>query len=174
MATNREWSIAYARQAKADFSMFQTLMSVASLEPTVEVEECHKLQFLQMACEKLVKAHLCGQDNNPSDLQTSHAFVARTLPIVLRETAETMGLTGRHAKELMLQTRHLAREIELLAPAVKRGGLRPDNCEYPWEDELGELHVPLDWSFPTSNLLAVAVGRTFLKLIRVAIDSLIA
>ena len=172
MATNLEWSIAYARQASADFSMFQTFMSLAKLDPPVEGEECHKLLFLQMACEKLGKAHLCGQGVNPTALQTSHAFVARTLPIVLRDTAETMRLTGRYAKEVLRQSRQLAREIELLAPAVRRGGLRPDNCEYPWEDGNGVLHVPLDWSFPTSNLLEAASGRTLLKLIRVAIDSL--
>ncbi|MGP0063486.1 MAG: hypothetical protein ACLQGP_07810 [Isosphaeraceae bacterium] len=44
----------------------------------------------------------------------------------------------------MNHAHYLAREIEVLAPAVKRGGQRPDNCEYPWEDDAGTLHVPLD------------------------------
>jgi len=58
----------------------------------------------------------------------------------------------------------------MLAPAVKRGGQRPDNCEYPWEDAGGELHVPLDWSFAPANLLVAPAGRTFLKLVRESID----
>jgi len=69
-------------------------------------------------------------------------------------------------------SKHLAREIELLAPAVKRGGLRPDNCEYPW-DEGGTLRVPIDWRFSSSALLTSPAGRTFLKLIQHAIDQLV-
>ena len=67
----------------------------------------------------------------------------------------------------------IAREIELLAPSVDGGGTRPDNCEYPWEDGNGELHVPLDWSFAPSQLLNTPSGHTFLKLIRIAITNLL-
>jgi hypothetical protein len=56
-------------------------------------------------------------------------------------------------------SKHLAREIELLSPAVTDDGQRPDNCEYPWEDAGAQLHVPLDWTFAPSGLLtAPAVG----------------
>ncbi len=48
MATVLEWSIGYARQADADFKTFEAMQAM-------EVPACHKLQFLQMACEKLVK-----------------------------------------------------------------------------------------------------------------------
>ena len=47
MATAAEWAVAYARQADADFKMYQTLERL----PTAE--QCQRLQFLQMACEKL-------------------------------------------------------------------------------------------------------------------------
>jgi hypothetical protein len=44
-------------------------------------------------------------------------------------------LTGKsqHMRGMMPRIRQLAREIELLSPAVKRDGQREDNCEYPWE-----------------------------------------
>ena len=42
-------------------------------------------------------------------------------------------------------------------------------CEYPWEDERGQLHVPLDWTFTPSHLLTAGAGRTFLKLVHEAI-----
>jgi hypothetical protein len=61
----------------------------------------------------------------------------------------------------------------VLAPAVKRGGVRPDNCEYPWEDDAGLLHVPLDWSFYPAQLIIIPAGRTFLKLVRCAIERLL-
>ena len=138
MATNAEWSVGYARQADADFELFLALSSLDA------VETCHKLQFLQMTCEKLVKAHLCGEGVDPATLQASHAYVANTLPVVLRQAAVALNFKGKHARWVLLHARHLAQEIEVLAPAVKRGGLRPDNCEYPWEDDTGNLHVPLD------------------------------
>ncbi|MHB1426357.1 MAG: hypothetical protein ACYC3I_24605 [Gemmataceae bacterium] len=166
MATSAEWATAYARQADADFTTFQALQLLT-------VPQCHKLQFLQMACEKLVKAHLCGEGTDPGSLQQSHAYIAATLPVVLRQQALFVNFGGSKAKTTLKQAAHLAGEIELLAPAVKRGGRRPDNCEYPWEDNAGILHTPLDWSFPLSQLIILPGGRTILKLIRGAIHRLV-
>lgn len=81
MATGDEWAAAYARQADADFQTFQKLQDLP-------VPDCHRLLFLQMACEKLVKAHLCGPvGTDPVAVQTSHAYIAGTLPVVLRQQA---------------------------------------------------------------------------------------
>jgi hypothetical protein len=158
MATSAEWATAYARQADADFATFEALQSLP-------IPQCHKLQFLQMASEKLVKAHLCGGGTDPATLQQSHAYIARTLPVVLRQQALFVNFSGSKAKAVLKQVSFLAKEIELLAPAVKRGGQRLDNCEYPWEDKGGILHVPLDWSFPLSQLIVLPSARTILKLI---------
>jgi hypothetical protein len=43
--------------------------------------------------------------------------------------------------------------------------------EYPWADGSGTLRSPLDWSFSPSRLLVAPAGRTFLKILRRAIDS---
>jgi hypothetical protein len=167
MATSAEWALGYGRQAQADFQMYQTL------EANQSVEECHTLLFLQMACEKLVKAYLCNAGENPANMQTSHAYVAAHLPTVLRQESSFVNFTGGKAREALNRARHLAKEIDVLAPAVKRGGQRPDNCEYPWEDEGGALHVPLDWSFHPSQMIVVPSGRTILKLIESAIGRLV-
>jgi hypothetical protein len=140
---------------------------------SLPVPQCHRLLFLQMACEKLVKAHLCGAGSDPAALQASHAYVADTLPVVLRQQAVFVNFGGVNARLVLNQARHLAHEIDVLAPAVKRGGQRPDNCEYPWEDGLGTLHVPRDWSFQPTQLIVAPAGRTILKLIRGAIDRLL-
>lgn len=169
MATGAEWSRGYARQAQADFRMYQTLEG----DPRIEV--CHRLQFLQMACEKLVKATMCSAGEDPlGDIQTSHAYVKRHLPTILRAEARLVNLPQAKAREVQHRGRHIAEEIDVLAPAVKRGGLRPDNCEYPWEDNNGVLHVPLDWSFTPAQLVVIPVGRTILKLIENAIGRLVA
>jgi len=166
MATTDEWSVAYARQAAADFETFEFMQG----QP---VPECHKLQFLQMACEKLVKAHLCKAGGQSRTLQASHAYVSATLPVVLRQQAVYLNFSGGKARKALETARILAREIELLAPSVKRGGQRPDNCEYPWEDGDGRLHLPLDWSFQPSQLIVVSSGITILKLIRGAIERIV-
>jgi len=64
---------AFSRQARADFEAFEAIT-------TVPVAMCHRLLFLQMACEKLVKAHLLAAGAHPYSLQSSHAYVAQTLP----------------------------------------------------------------------------------------------
>lgn len=167
MATGAQWAGAYARQAKADFETFEMLQKMP-------VPECHRLLFLQMACEKLVKAHLCGPvRTDPTAVQTSHAYVAGTLPVVLRQQAASENYRGTKAAATLNAARHLAQEIEVLTPSVTRDGQRPDNCEYPWEDSGGTLHTPLEWSFPSSRFLLQPAGRTILKLIRGAIDRLV-
>jgi len=62
MATNAEWALGYARQAEADFQTFEVIQNL-------DIPECHKLQFLQMACEKLVKSHHCLDELDPRSLQ---------------------------------------------------------------------------------------------------------
>jgi len=129
--------------------------------------------FLQMACEKLVKAHLCGQGTDPKSLQSSHAFIAGTLPVVLRAHAIEMTFEPRKARRILQGAKLLAQEIEVLAPAVNRAGQRPDNCEYPWTDDADLLHIPLEWSFTPVNLLEAPAGRSILKLIQGAIANLL-
>ena len=85
MATNAEWAVGYARQAGADFATYLELQGNSS------IPQCHKLQFLQMACEKLVKAHLIAGGTDPKTLQTSHAYVAGTLPVVIRQQLLCVG-----------------------------------------------------------------------------------
>jgi hypothetical protein len=161
MATASEWATAFARQAEADFQTFELIQ-------TLRVPDCHKLQFLQMACEKLVKSHLCSSNQDLESLQTTHACIEAHLVKVLKQVVATKNYSGGQARDVLHRTKRLAQEIELLAPAVKRGGKRPDNCEYPWVDGKGVLHVPVDHDFYPSLLLEKG-GITFLKLVKEAI-----
>jgi len=167
MTLPTQWVTAFARQAHADLETW------ARLKGDAHVPECHRLLFLQMACEKLTKAHLCKSGADPKGIQTSHAYIAKNLPVVVRQLLG-LGFSVRNPNWVQTSSKLLSNEIELLAPAVRRGGQRPDNCEYPWEDVGGQLHSPLDWTFPTSRLLLSPNGRTFLKLIRAAIARLLA
>jgi len=53
--TPDEWGKAFAKQALADFDAWN------ELQDNPAVPSSQKLLFLQMACEKLCKAHLCKQ-----------------------------------------------------------------------------------------------------------------
>ena len=101
MATIDEWSVGYARQASADFNTFDLMQEL-------DVPDCHKLQFLQMACEKLAKAHRCGTGTLPEALQSSHAQVAAHLPVVLRQQAVFVNFGGPQAREVLARASTLA------------------------------------------------------------------
>ncbi|HEV3257150.1 MAG TPA: hypothetical protein VG013_09745 [Gemmataceae bacterium] len=164
MATPAQWARDYARQAHADFRAWQ------AIEGHEDVHPCHRMLFLQMACEKLCKARLIDGGTPPQALQTSHGYVANPLPLVIRAQLEFMGDNLRARAGLLNFTRHLAAEIEVMNPAVDRNGQRPDNCEYPWEDDQQALHSPLDWQFNPLQLLRDRFGLTFVKLLQLAID----
>lgn len=165
MATDAEWALGYARQAQADFAAWHGVEGNATIRP------CHRLLFLQMACEKLSKARLIRTGTSPELLQTSHGYVAGPLPFVLREQLVYMGENPDARTGLLRFIRHLASEIEVANPAVDRNGQRPDNCEYPWEDGQGILHSPLDSTFQALQLLNDRrFGPSFLDLLRGAIN----
>lgn len=122
-----------------------------------------------MACEKLCKARLALGGTPPASLQGSHAFIANPLPNIIRDQIIHLGQKPDRLRDLQARVRQLAGEIEFLNPAVRRDGQRPDNCEYPWESGNAVIS-PLDWTFPTLQLVTVPAGRTFIKLLRGSID----
>jgi hypothetical protein len=125
-----------------------------------------------MACEKLCKAHLIKGGAHPEYLQASHRYIANPLPVVIQEQMRRMRRNLHGMQAVLTPIRHLANEIEVLNPTMSRDGQRPDNCEYPWK--AGEdVMSPLDWTFTPSRLMTAPAGRTFIKPLRGAIDSII-
>src|ERR1700681_890371 len=106
----------------------------------------------------MCKAHLIQGGTPPSTLQSSHAYVAKQLPLVIRQQVLVAKQDPRKVAWVVQHTRHLAKEIEVLNPAVDRNGQRPDNCEYPWENGNGVLRSPLDWTFSPAQLLTAPAG----------------
>ncbi len=142
MITYDQWRIAYAKQALTDLSAREKLLEHPDLP------DCQQLHFLQMACEKLCKAYLCGQGVNPETLRGSHAYISGPLPIIAKQqfTQESRKV---HVDRtwVIAALRVLARKIELLAPAVHEAGRQPTNCEYPWEGPDGMIHAPCEHKF---------------------------
>ncbi len=163
--TPAEWSRAFARQARADLDSYRVCCI------TTSVPACHRFHFLQMACEKAAKARLCAAGSHPSTVQASHAYTAKVLPLVIRDQIERLGpADAKRLRWVSHGSRPLARELELLSPSVDDGGRRPANCEYPWVDAAGRLHVPAEEPFPNLAALDTHLGTVFLKLLRAAVD----
>ena len=166
MVSAQDWSVALATQAHADITARKILIRESDLPA------CQQLHFLQMACEKLCKAHLC-HSTAPEQLTTSHAFIAGVLPVIFKiQFSRTFKRNVKNQAQIFKRVKQLACEIELLAPAVNDNGRREDNCEYPWLDGSGRLRVPSEWNFPNLNLLHAQSGALLIKLIETAIDEL--
>ena len=118
MSDKDDWARGYARQSQADFTTYENLQTQS------DIPACHSLLFLQMACEKLVKAHLIQQGGDPTAFQTSHAYTAKTLPIVIRQELTIRRMKPSQTKGILTQTKHLAQEIEYF---YKLGNLNRDD-----------------------------------------------
>jgi hypothetical protein len=165
MSIEEDWARCYARQANADFKAWRHTLE----HPTDLVAECHSLLFLQMACEKLCKAHLLRNGSPPDKIRSSHAYIAKPLPVIIRQEISLLEPDARSKEWVINHTKDLAREIELLNPSVDNNGQNKENCEYPWESN-GKIFSPLDRSFSPLHLLTQAAGRTFIKLLGSAIE----
>ena len=99
-------------------------------------------------------------------------FLAGVIPTVIKRQIILMRQNLNGMQGVLTLVRRLAEEIDVLNPSVRRDGRRPDNCEYPWEAG-GQVVSPLDWSFHPLRLCNVPAGRTFIKLLREAIDRII-
>ena len=108
--------------------------------------------------------------------------ILRIPPVIAHQLASARELLRRSAfaadlevapRGLEAMVRQLAREVDLLAPAVDDDGRRPDNCEYPWEDDGVARHVPAEHGFgPLGTLLRHRAGATFLKIVAAALRNL--
>lgn len=160
--TKRLLAEAYAAQSQSDFRVFQEFLQGA--------EECHRLHFLQMACEKIAKAYrLRDTPDFPEDGLYSHVIFSRFILNLLKSPQIKRLYKSQNAalKQLERDANCLSREIEKLAPAVDREQT-PANVEYPWIQ--GQLvFTPCVFSFANLSLLRDQNGREFLKLIAMAI-----
>ena len=159
MATAAEWATGYARQARADSESWQAIESNDVVQP------CHRMLFLQMACEKLCKARLVEGGTPSEALQRSHGYVANPLPSVIRTQLEFLGQDLRSKAGLLKFTRHIAAEIEVANPAVDRNGQHQITASTPGRTTHNTFIAPLTGRFPRSSDCAL-LGPTFVKVLR--------
>lgn len=164
MAPLGEWH-AFALQAQADYSTYLRLTKVS------DAPDCHRLQFLHMACEKLSKACLLRAG---FEIRKTHGYLKTQLPQLARDVLSKRA-RGINGAPFIRSVTHIAQELEFLSPARDFGNQRPDNCEYPWNTGGTTGWVaPVFHDFTMTRLLRQPHGLQFLNLVLPqAIDGLL-
>ena len=161
-STKAAWARAFANQALSDLHAHEILAGS-------DADKCHRLHFLQMAAEKICKAHLIDA-NGYEAMKPVHCIVAKHLPIIIRQL-----LVQHHQKNSVIRQRvkfakHLGVEIDILSPSCKAAGTHEENSEYPWSWADLSIGIPCTFSFPNID----ENDREFvplIKLLRVAAES---
>jgi hypothetical protein len=148
-ATDQDWSRAYAKQALSDLDAREKLTLAGA-------HKCHRLHFLQMAAEKICKAHLT-KVNGHENIRKTHAYVKRNLPIIARQFYTRMNDENRMAQWEVHQIEQLAGEIELLAPACDDGAHGSIIANIPGRMDTGTCKSRVSTTFQTSMM---KVGRS--------------
>ena len=162
MATNQDWARAYAKQALSDLDAREKLALAGA-------HKCHRLHFLQMAAEKVCKAHLTS-GNGHENVRKTHAYIERNLLIIARFFYSKTNDDNSMAQWETRKMKQIATEIQVLAPACDAEGARPDNSEYPWQDGHGDVRTPCEYNFPNIDDEDRTIIR-LIKLIRAASES---
>jgi hypothetical protein len=153
-ATDKDWARAYAKQALSDLDVRDQLAIAGA-------HKCHRLHSLQMAAEKVCKAHLTPA-NGHENVRKTHAYIEKNLPIIARLFYSSANDDNPMARWETQEIKRLAGEIQVLAPACDAEGARPDNSEYPWRDGHGDVRTPCEYKFPNIG----DESRTIIRLIR--------
>lgn len=160
MTAWQNWQAAFLKQAKSDWDAYQKATKL-------DWPDCQRLHYLQMTTEKLSKAFLVAGDTQLKNLTGSHAAFVKFIRIISgnKNLQIALGMKKSQQKAKFNALLPLAREIELLAPALAQGGPNP---EYPWETQSGTILAPADHSFPLmQRLQKTPQGTQLLKYIEI-------
>lgn len=165
--TRDEWSRAYAKQGASDLSTYQVLRER-------QVHPCHWLHYLQMASEKIAKAHQFRHTyKDIESLLTQHQGLIEFINTYYRSPEMKARFAGRE-EQLRSMQRDLtafAAELQKLAPAVDREK-SPSNAEYPWSNGV-TLTVPCEHTYAMSASFSQDVRRRFVQTLKEASQDLL-
>jgi hypothetical protein len=152
------WLEAFHRQASSDFEVFKHFSRQSS-----PVAICHRLHYIQMASEKLVKSFLTlGSDEVPKKTHSGLLLFLRTLrsnPFV----RSRLGFSDKHQKfdAYLKGLQPVAEAIDLLAPAL--GTKNGVNAEYPWSTSSGPIQYPANYAFRHISLTEIVRFADFIE-----------
>ncbi len=152
------WSDAFHRQALSDLEVYRYI----SL-PTSKVAFCHRLHYLQMASEKLVKSYLSlGFNQAPKKSHAGLSIFLKTLQSN-PNIRNRLGFADRHSQfsSHIRQLVPVAQAIERLAPCLANEN--DVNAEYPWRSVDGTVVYPANYGFKNFQLTDLARFVAFLE-----------
>ena len=157
-------------QARADLELFEHLRGEAKWR-----YQCHTLQALQMAAEKIAKASFRVNGTQPQPGKLTHVALAKLIRRLSTVRATDQPRVARvfgvydymRFEQLLQRLTAFAKDIEKLPPAV--AGPERMNTEYPWPDS-EPTHAPADWTFDVWQRLHTAEGREFMRFLSRAIE----
>jgi hypothetical protein len=163
----QDWALSYYKQASAEWRAYHTLSQ------TRDLPICIPLHVLQMAMEKLGKAHrLRSGDIDVEYAKSHHTAFEKMVAAILSAQGHQIfrDLNQFDRRKTHNQLIELARDIERLCPAVDPTNT-PQNSEYPWEHG-GHIHVPSEWHFSEiTKQLKSPVGLRLFKVVAVALST---
>lgn len=163
----RKWSRAYAIQAAADWKAYEVLCQAGQ-----DLPKCERLHLLQMACEKLCKAHLMMDGKSGFNPKT-HQCIRKVLPAVIRHHLKPKGSIRKQLKNgsgsIVELAGTLAPNIESLAP-LSDGH---PNSEYPWQDGDSKIWIPAEHDFQALEDLRKPNGIELVKALKSATHGII-
>ena len=109
----RKWAEAYAAQSLSDFQVY--------LGFSAETEECHRLHYLQMACEKIAKAYRLRDTLTPlEEGMRSHVGFSLFIENLLASPQIKQRYQSQVAKLRLIRgrARPLARELKNWPPPL--------------------------------------------------------
>jgi hypothetical protein len=149
---------AFLRQARSDLRIYRLLAESGAAQ-------CHVMQSLQMAGEKLGKALRVSAGAAGAEERT-HVAAARALRLIRNRRAAADALTGGDRQSLVFIIDGciaLAHDIERLTPALAGAG---SNLEYPWREPGGSSWVaPVDFPFNLARRMRGAEGHRYIALL---------
>lgn len=159
------WSSAFLKQARGEWQAWTVLRG------RDDVAACVQLHMLQMATEKLAKAHLLRFGTLGIEDVRTHVVFEKCIGIVLSARMRRLfpGLTGLQLKRLKVRIMGVASAVEALHPQISASG---ENVEYPWVRG-GTVVAPVDTTFgEVRRLLAGPEGIRFLKVVEATFSEL--
>lgn len=153
------------KQSHSDWNAYDVMQKIGSFA------ECHKLQFLQMASEKISKAYLL----RTFQPKRSHAGFGKFLRLLvqssssvdLQRIAQIHQFNHIQSFEQWIQSvRPLADDLEKLAPALAQDGPNP---EYPLPHD-APMNSPAIFDFPILKRLETSEGRSLLRFMKASIE----
>lgn len=120
---------------------------------------CHWIHFLQMATEKMARAHAMDPNSNEQPARTHGGFFLLIRTGLANERWQgRLGYAGqsKQYKAILKRLRPLAQQTENMAPALAED--RP-NPEYPWESPQAKVTAPADYGFPNFTAAGSALPQ---------------